>query len=401
VTAALLLLIVCANLASMLFAKNGTRVREVALRSAFGAGRWRLARQFLTETLVLASAGGLLGLALAKGGLWLLVRNAPVDIPRFGQIRLDSPVLWFTLAATIFAALFFGLLPAWQASSANLTEAFKSSGTRVSAGKQGTRLRAGLVVSEIALCAALLPGCLLLTESLRHVVLANQWMNQEHVITASLLVGTPAAQIHGPEGMLRDFQTRSRILAAVQDQVQRLPGVQSAGFTSALPLSGVAWGDAIAFHEIPQMDSQQQTIGEFRFVSPGYFHAIGLRLASGQFFSPSDQGQSVAVISESVARKLLGGRNPLGMHIGCGGFGFSSEDWCRIVGVAADVRDASDQAPILAAYFPLWLYSSPAETLVVCTRMNPVPAAAAIRAAIWSADPQLAIPQERTLHAIT
>src|SRR5690348_12519870 len=151
----LLLLIVCANLANLILARNAKRVREVALRSAFGAGRGRLVRQFATEAFVLAVAGGCLALVVAKLGLWLLVRNAPVGIPRVNEIRLDSTVLWFTLAVTILAALIFGLLPSLRATHVQLYEQLKSSGPTSSASKDGARLRTALVIAEVALCAAL------------------------------------------------------------------------------------------------------------------------------------------------------------------------------------------------------------------------------------------------------
>lgn len=399
VAAALVLLIVCANLANLLLTRNSKRVQEVALRSAFGASRWRLARQFLTETLILAAAGGGLGVAVAKVSLWLLVKNAPVGIPRVDQVRLDGAVLWFTFGITILAALIFGLLPSLRATRVELSEQLKSSGPTVSASKQGARLRAGLVVAEIALCAALLPACLLLVESLRNVVQANQWINEERVIAANLLVDISFSKA-APGNEVRAFNERNRILESVEQIVKQLPGVENVGFTSTLPLQGEGWGDAINFQEAP-LPEQEQPSGEFRFVTPGYFPAIGLPLVKGLFFTDADRGQPVAVISESVARKLLGTRDPLGTHVDCSDFSFAQQRrWCRVVGVAADVRAESDQAPLLAAYFPLWLFSETTETLVVRTKMDSEAAAGAIRDAVWSVDPDLAIPQERTLKTI-
>ena len=398
IAAGLVLLIVCANLANLLFVKNSKRVREVALRSVFGADRWRLARQFFTETMVLALTGACLGLILADGGLWLLVRNAPIGIPRVNQIRLDSTVLWFTLALTILATSFFGLLPALRATQVHLAEALKSSGPTMSASKQGTRLRAGLVIGEIALCAALLPACLLLIESLRHVVLANQWMSEERVITADLLVHIPLGQNPTPKDMQHALDERNHTLDSIAEKIRQLPGIESAGFTSLLPLEGLDWGDSVNFQEMPLPEPEQPS-GEFRFVSPGYFQAIGLSLVKGRFFSRADRGQPVVIISESVAHKALSDRDSLGMHLFCGHFN-ETQKWCRVVGVVGDVRAESDQAPLLAVYFPLWLNSESSETLVVRTKMDPTATAGAIRETVWSVDPRLAIPQEKTLKTI-
>ena len=396
--AALVLLIVCANLANLLLARNSRRVREVALRSAFGAGRWRLVRQFLTETLVLAIAGACLGLAFAKIGLWLLVRNAPVTLPRVDQVRLDSTVLLFTLAVTILTALMVGVLPSFRATRVQLYEQLKSSGRTASASKQGARLRTALVIGEIALCAALLPACLLLVESLRHVVQSNEWMDEDHVITADLLVAVSFKQA-APDNELRAVNERNRILGSIEQKVRALPGVENAGFTSTVPLKGEGWGDAINFQEIP-LPEQEQPAGEFRFVSPGYFPAIGLRVVAGRFFTDADRGQPVALISENVAQNVLHGRNPLGTHVDCSHFGGPPEKWCRVVGVVADVRTVSDVKPPLTAYFPLWVYSELTESLIVRTKMNPASATKEIREAVWSVDPDLAIPQEKTLKTI-
>jgi predicted permease len=397
--AGLVLLIVCANLANMLLVKNSKRVREVALRSVFGASHWRLARQFLTETLLLALAGGCLGLLLAKEALWLLVKNAPVAIPRVNQIRLDSTVLCFALTVTILAASVFGLLPSLRAIHGPLTESLKSAGKTISAAKQGKRLRAGLVVGEIALCAALLPACLLLIESLRHVVLANRWMNAQNVITADLQVHVPLGTNPTSKDVRGAGEVRNRILNSIEEKVRQLPGVESLGFTNTVPLEAGGWGDLINFQET-SLPGAEQPSGQFRFVTPGYFRAIGLPLVEGRFLSQQDRGQPVAVISRSVAQKLLGGRDPLGMHVYSGNFSSGTQKWCRVVGVVGDVRGKSDQAPLLAVYFPVWLFPEVPETLVVRTKMNPTSAAREIREAVSGVDPQSAIPQERTLKTI-
>jgi len=398
IAAALVLLIVCANLANLLLARNAKRVREVALRSAFGAGRWRLVRQFVTETLVLAVAGGCLALIVAKLGLWLLVRTAPVGIPRVDEIRLDSTVLCFTLAITILAALVFGLLPSLRATRAQLYEQLKSSGPAASASKQGARLRTTLVIAEVALCAALLPACLLLVESLRHVVQANKWMDEDHVITANLLVRIPVSKNATDADFLRAFNERNRILNDIEDKVRALPGVENAGFTSTVPLEGGGWGDAINFQEMP-LPAQEQPSGEFRFVSPGYFPAVGLPIVEGRLFTEADRAQPVAVISQSVARNVLHGRNPLETRVDCSHFQ-GQQKWCRVVGVVADVRAKADEKPLLVAYFPLWINSELTESLVVRTKMNPTSAALGIREAIWSTAPDLAVPQEKSLRTI-
>lgn len=397
--AGLVLLIVCANLASLLVSRNSKRVREVALRSVLGASHWRLARQFLSEIVLLAAAGGGLGLLLADGALRLFVGHAPAGIPRLDEIRLDSNVLWFTLAVSMFSALVFGLLPSFGAMRADSAEALKSSSRTTTAGKHGVRLRSGLVVCEIALCAVLLPVCLLLIQSLRHVAEANRWLNEERVITADLHVHVPASQIASENSEAIQSQARKRVFNSIEEKIAQLPGVESVGFTNTLPLEGSGWGDSINFREKPLPDAEQPS-GEFRFVSPGYFTAIGLSLIKGRSFQRQDSGQSVAVISQSVAQKLVGGRDPLGMNVECGHFSVGKEQWCRVIGVVSDARAESDVAPLLAVYFPLWLYSPPLESLVVRTTMDSTAAAGAIREAIWSVDPTLGIPQERTLGTI-
>ncbi len=391
VAAAVVLLIICVNLANLMLVRNTGRAHEVAIRSALGAAPKRIARQLLTEALILAAAGGALGLLVAWWGLDLLVRNAPVGIPRVGDIRIDPRVLWFTLAISLVAALLFALLPALRLSRIAPSEALKSAGPTVSGGRASGRLRGGLVIGEIALCGVLLAGALLLVKSLMHVVAANQWMEEEHVLTLNVMA---PPDTHGFTDAR--IAKRSRFFSDVRLKVQGLPGVRAAGFISTLPLEGNDWGDGVQFQEAPRSDTETP-IGDFRFISPGYFQAIGLPLVKGRFLEESDRGKDVALISESVARKVLFGRDPIGMHVGSTGM---DEGWPRVIGVVGDFRTASDKPAPLAVYLPIWLVSRDRESLVVRTAMDPRTVAAAVRRAVSSVSPDAAVSREETLKSI-
>jgi putative ABC transport system permease protein len=388
VAAAFVLLIICVNLANLMLVKNTGRSHEVALRSALGARPGRLARQFLTEGFVLAAAGAALGLLFAEGGLRLLIRNAPIGIPRVDSVRIDPRVLFFALCISIVASLLFAFLPSLRLARVAPVEALKSAGPTLSGGKAGARLRDGLVVGEIALCSVLLAGALLLIESLSNVVRANQWMEEQHVLALSLVM--PAME----------FQTDAQLYqfySSVLDKVEALPGVASSGFTDKLPLQGNVWGDDIAFQEAPRPPSKME-IGDFYFVSPGYFSALRQPLIKGRFLSEDDRDKDVALISESVARRLLPGRNPIGMHLL-----WSANEPAKareVIGVVADIRTSPDKPPALAVYVPIWSFSERNETLVVRTAMDPNAAAVELRRAVWSVDHQVAVPQEQTLKTI-
>jgi predicted permease len=386
IAAAFVLLIICVNLANLMLVRNIARTHEVAVRSALGASRRRLASQFFVEGTLLAAAGGALGLLFARGVLQILITNAPFSIPRVGYIHIDLGVLLFTVAVTLATAVAFAMLPTARLARANPLGALGST-ARTSASRENVPVRSVLVVTQIALCGVLLVGALLLIESLRHVARANQWMDEEHVLALDLAL---------PPGETNSVQQVDQFSSTVLTRVRALPGVLSAGFTSKLPLQGDSYGDDIDFREAPVPRKEQS--GEFRFVTPGYFEAIGLPLIKGRFFSGSDHGKDVAVISETVARKFLPGRDPVGMHLLWSGDGPSKPH--EIIGVVGDVRDTSDHRPVTAVYMPLWTYYQSSEALVVRTAMDPTALAASIRRAIWSVDPEVAIPRERTLKAV-
>jgi putative ABC transport system permease protein len=381
--AGFVLLIVCANLASLLLVRNAGRSHEVAVRSAIGASPGRLAQQFFIEAFCLSVAGGAAGLFLASFGLKLLVRNAPLGIPRLDNVRIDSAVLWFMLAISFIATMLFALLPALRLARVAPIEALKSFGPTATKGKRVLRLHSGLVVSEIALCCVLLSGALLLVKSLAHVLDVNRWMGDEHVLAVSLTTSPY---------QYKTIPDRYQFYLNVSDKVQALPGVKSVGWVSKLPLLGTGWGDDIYFQEIGRPSISD--MGEYRFASPGYLSTIGLPLIQGKWFSSEFSGQDVAVISGSVAKAFLRGRDPIGLHLKWEGKVF------RVIGVVADVRESADGKTGLTVYVPLWSFNEQDETLVVRTSVDPRAAASEIRAAIWGVNSQIAIPQEETLEGV-
>jgi putative ABC transport system permease protein len=385
--AGFVLLIICVNLASLMMARNAARAREISVRSALGATARRLVRQFFAEGLILAAGGGILGVLFAAGGIRFLIRNAPVGIPRVDDVRIDSGVLLFTAGVSMITALLFGLFPALRLAAVRPVEALKSAGRAAGGTLHDTRLRSALVAAQIALSGILLTGSLLLIRSLLHVTGANQWMDDQHVLAADLAI--PPSESHSVE-------QANEFLSRVLEQVRMLAGVRNAAFTSKLPLLGQSFGDDIDFREAPEPRDKPQ-LGDYRFVSPGYFEAIGLRLLKGRLLSESDRGKNVALISETVARKFLSGRDPIGMHLM---WGEGSPEPREIVGEVSDVRNAPDQPPIPAVYLPLWTFYQTSETLVVRTFMDPSAAADSVRRAVWRVDPEVAIPRERTLKTI-
>ena len=387
IAAAFVLLIICVNLANLMLVRNIARTHEVAVRSALGASRQRLVSQFFVEGTILAAGGGAMGLLFARGALQILITNAPFSIPRVGDIHIDLRVLFFTIAVTLATAVVFAMLPTARLARANALETLSSS-ARTSASPQNVRVRSALVVSQIALCGVLLVGALLLIESLRHVARANRWMDEEHVLALDLAL---------PPSESSSVQQVDQFSSNVLARVRVLPGVQSAGFTSKLPLQGDSYGDDINFQEARAPRNKPQS-GEFRFVSPGYFQAIGLPLIKGRLLSENDHGKDVALISETVALKFLRGRDPVGMHLLWSGDGPPKPR--EIIGVVGDVRNTSDHLPVTAVYLPLWTYYQSSEALVLRTAMDPTTLAASIRRAIWSVDPEVAIPSERTLKAV-
>ena len=370
-----MLLVVCLNLANLLLARSMGRSHEAVVRVALGASRWTLVRQFLTEGLILAAVGGALGLLLALVGVRALIHAAPLSIPRLDSIHLDVHVLLFSFAISLIAGLLFSTLPGLRLSRVDPDEALKSASPRSGGAHTTTRLRDLLAGAEIALCTVLLVAAVLLAESLRGVLKANQWLEVQHALALELVL--PAHE-YGSGNQVNFQATRQEFYDRLLQKARSLPNVRFAGLSSALPLQGLRWVDAVDFEEVPR-PAQNNLSANFRFISPDYFHAIGLPLTKGRFFQEGDKGKPVIILSEGFAKKVLTGRNLIGMHFRWRAPGTNQLLLCEVTGLVADSRTFADQEPPLTVYLPYWLYSPAGVSLVVRTAADPGIAAGTIR----------------------
>jgi putative ABC transport system permease protein len=386
--AALVLLLVCVNMAGLLIAKGTGRVHEIGVRAALGASRAAVLRQFVMEGLLLALTGGILGVAAAGAAVRLLVEAAPIEIPRLHSIGIDARVLLFTFAVTVAAAVAFSLLPAWRLTRENSAATMKAAGPMTTSGVTISRLHQGLAALEIALCTVLLISAVLIAQSLARVMRANAWANVSHVITLNFFA-TP--------NRYQDDSKRVQLYTRLLDAVSGDPEIGAAGITLATPLTGDTWGNNVTFREIPQ-SPRDETNASWRFISPDYFRAIGLPLVSGRHLAASDMGKHYVVISRELAKLLPHGMNPVGLHVSSVPYG-RGEPY-EVIGVVADARAMPDQPPPPMVYVPYWVWPPFEAALVVRTTANPQIMARRMRQLIRETDREIAIPHAETLQDI-
>jgi putative ABC transport system permease protein len=298
------LLIACANVANLLLGTAAARRREIAVRSALGAGRGRVVRQMLTESVLLSFGGGLLGVLLAVWGTDALIALVPEGIPRLAEAGVDWRVLGFTLALCVLTGLLFGLVPAWQAARVDLNEVLKEGG-RGSTGRRA-RARGLLVVAEVALALVLLAGAGLMVRSFRELQQVETGFAANNLLTMSLALTVAP----GEDGRARAF------LDQLEEKLRALPGVQSAAISNGLPFAG-AIQDSFYLAGESATDPRNEKMAVVYLTSPDYLRAMGIRLLSGRFFTPQDRLGSapVAVIDETLARQHFPGRDPIGQHL--------------------------------------------------------------------------------------
>jgi putative ABC transport system permease protein len=372
------LLIACANVANLLLARATARRKEIAIRTALGASRWRLVRQLLTESVLMAIVGGGLGLLLAVWGVDVLIKLNQNNIPRAREIGIDSRVLAFTFGLSLLTGILFGLIPALQASKTELTEALKEGG-RTSSGSHRARFRNLLVVSEIALALVLLIGAGLMVKSFARLLHVNPGFEPQNLLT--MQVALPSTKYSEPS-------QRAAFYQQALDKIKTLPGVQSAGAVSHLPLSGSIASGFFSIEGQQYPPGEQLPHTDLRAASPQYLQTMGIPVLKGRYFDErdTDAAPNVAIIDETLARRYWPNEDPLGKRIS-----FNRREnvqvWREIVGVVGAVKHKGLDADYRGQlYFPHPQNPWGNMYLVVRTTNEPSSMAAMVRSAIQSVD---------------
>jgi putative ABC transport system permease protein len=389
----LLLLIACANLANLLLARAATREKEIAIRGALGAGRLRLIRQLLTESLVLALAGGALGLVLAAWGVRLLRSVVPDMFPMLQHMSVDVPVLAFTFGISILTGLLFGLVPAWRSSHTDLNTTLKEAAGRSESAGGSHRIRSFLLAGEVALAVLLSVSAGLLLRSFVRVTEVNPGVRTANILTMNLSL---------PEVKYDTPQKRATFYKDLIERVDTLPGVRSAGAVVFLPLrvsilSFRIWVNSFTIEGRPPVPQDKQPLADYRPATPGYFNTMGIALRQGRLFDQHDDldAKRVVLVNEAMVRKHFPHENPLGQRIVMG-------KPMEIVGVVADAKLYGLDAPVEpAVYVPHAQHSGDSSmAVVVRTEGDPTVVAAAVRREILKLDPEQPISNVRSMEQV-
>jgi putative ABC transport system permease protein len=388
----LVLLVACANFANLLLARSVGRHAELAVRAALGADRLRIVRQLLTESVLVALLGGVLGVLLSLWAVPALVASNPSALPVGSRIHVDERVLAFTFSVSLFTGIAFGLLPALRAARVDLQSALNDSG-RSSGGAGRNRLRSALVVSELAMALLLLAGAVLLLRSFASLQAVRLGFDPDGVSTAVIDL-PPSRYPQVPE----QRKVRADVLAAVQ----ALPGVRTAGLVMNLPMTGGTNHEVIFEGQSPLAPGDEPPV-QTRFASRGFFEALRIPLVEGRLI---DDGRDVTdappvvVVNQALVRKYLAGRSPVGLRLR-----WAREDpvrWLTVVGVVGDVADVSfDRSPRPTIYVPFeqetLAFKRWSALVVRSAQLDSRTLAASIKNAVWSADPLLPVTRFRTM----
>jgi putative ABC transport system permease protein len=386
------LLIACTNVANLLLARAASRRREIAIRTALGAGRGRLIRQFLTESVLLSVLGGAFGMLIAKWGTDALVSLATGYIPSTVEIDLDWRVLSFTLLLSLLTGTVFGLAPALQVSKTDVQEALKEGGNSGSS-PRGNWLRSLLVVAEIASALVLLVGAGLLIKSFTRLQRIDPGFRSENVLTMKIAL---------PDAKYKSQTSASAFYRQLLERVEALPGVESAGVINLLPVQQSGTNGEIQVEGQAPDPSGQSPLVEVRAASPEYFRALGIQLVAGRFFNAADEEKSaqVVIVNETFARKLIPDQDPLGKQIKN-----DSGPPITIVGVVRDVKQSGLTAEVRPELFspytqPFWSGMNQNMNLVVRTASDPSSLTAAIRKEVLAVDPAQPVYGVQTMEAV-
>ncbi|HEX6047035.1 MAG TPA: ABC transporter permease, partial [Pyrinomonadaceae bacterium] len=390
---AFVLLIACANVASLLLTRALSRQKEVGIRAALGASRGRVIRQLLTESLLLSLAGGVAGVIIAYWGVPALVATLPQNqlnaLPFLRTLKIDLNILGFSFGLSLLTGLIFGLAPALQSSRVDLNEVLKEGGRQTSAGA-GHRLRSAMVVAEIALAVVLLVGAGLMMKSLLRLLQTNIGFNTENLLTMTVVL---------PPSKYTEANPRINFNTQLQQRVQSLPGVAGAGTIDILPVNG---GNTTRFYidgdPVPQPG--KETEANLRVVNDQYFKTVGVPLLGGRMFDDRDRadGPGVVIIGKTIADRMFPGRDPVGMRIR---YPSIQSEPDTIVGVVGDVKITGlDEAIRPVLYYPYRQSPGNAANLVVRTTTDPTSLAAAVRGEVRNLESEAAILNVNTMEGM-
>lgn len=388
------LLIACANVANLLLTRTAGRGREMAVRTALGAGRWRLVQQLATESVLLALLGGAAGLLLAAWGIDLILASIPSEmrnfVPRYREIGINGKLLAFTFLVSLVASLIFGLVPALQASHPDLNEALKEGGGKTTGGVGNRRLRGLLIVSEVALALILLVGASLMVKSFIRLQQVDPGFDAENVLTT---------QIDLPRAKYTDNNQITAFYDRVLEEARRIPGATSVGAINRIPMSGANTGTAYLIEGQPAPASNEDPLfAQVRMISPDYFQTMNTPLLQGRSFTERDHADAplVVAVNQSLARRHFGSEaDAIGKRIAVlrGG-----EQLREIVGVVRDVKYFGlDDRARMQIYVPYPQLPDRSMNLAIRTTGDPVALASAVRNAVWAVDRDQPVSDIRTM----
>ncbi|PYL06317.1 MAG: hypothetical protein DME34_09280, partial [Verrucomicrobia bacterium] len=391
---ALVLLIACANLTTMLLARGGSREREMAIRVALGAGPMRLLRFLLIESVLLSVIGGVAGIVAAIWGLDVLTAVGAKTVPRLREVNLDATVLFLTFVISVATGILFGIAPAVASAKPELTEALKEGGRGTSSGARRNQLRNSLVVSEIALALVLLIGAGLLMKSFVHLQKVNPGFNPKNVVTAELSLPL----LKYPRGKpVIDFY------AEVLRRVSALPGVQTAAFTNVLPLSGSNTDNSFHIEGRNEMQTKVFPDEEIRSITPDYFRVLQTPLLRGRFFTEADNADApgVVIINQAMAKKYWPGEDAVRKRINFGDSDPQKIKWFMVVGVVGDIHHQGlDVDPKPEFYLPHPQRAYRGMILAVRSGQDSRALISTLRKEIQSIDPDQPLANVRTLETV-
>ncbi len=385
------LLIACANVANLMLARGANRQKEIAIRIALGAARTRIVRQLLTESILLAVIGGILGLLLAGWGIYLLTHLSSGSLPSQGEVGIDKWALGFTLLVSFVAGMVAGIAPAFQLSASDTSETLKQGTGRTGGSSVKQRTRKALVICEVALSLILLIGAGLMIRSFWKLQHVDPGFDTSNILTMG--IGLPSTKYPEPKQQVAFFD---RVL----EQVSAQPGVISAGATTTLPLAGGGSIQPFTIEGQPVAAVAEQPSARMRYISPDYFRAMGIPLKQGRFFNEEDREDRVPVIiiSESMARRFWPGQNPVGKRLTPS---FHLKQGVReIVGVVGDVKTGLDSDATPTMYLSYKQAPRPYMTIVVRTASNPQNFIQPVSRAIYAVDKEQALWYVRTMDEV-